>query len=48
VPAREVGTTGGGRINVLINGDTAIDMPVSDAEAIWDSALENYFKQRAA
>ena len=48
VPVREVGTTGTGRINVSINGQSVIDVAVSEAETIWDSALEKYFKQRAA
>ena len=48
VPAREIGTTGTGRICVSINGRLAIDIAVSEAETIWDTALEKYFKQRAA
>jgi phosphoribosylformylglycinamidine synthase len=48
VPAREIGTTGSGRINVSINGQSVIDIAVSEAETIWDSALGKYFKQRAA
>ena len=48
VPAREIGTTGTPRINVLINGQSVIDIAVSDGETIWDGALGKYFKQRAA
>jgi phosphoribosylformylglycinamidine synthase len=48
VPAREIGKTGAGRINVLMNGQSVIDVAVSEAETIWDSALEKHFKQRAA
>jgi phosphoribosylformylglycinamidine synthase len=48
VPAREIGQTGSARISVSINGRSGIDVPVSEAEAIWDSALDRYFKQRAA
>ena len=48
VPAAEIGTTGSGRISVSINGRSAIDIAVSEAESIWESALEEYFKQRAA
>jgi phosphoribosylformylglycinamidine synthase len=48
VPAQEIGTTGGGRIYVSINGQSAIDIALREAETIWDSALEKYFKQRAA
>jgi phosphoribosylformylglycinamidine synthase len=48
VPAAEIGTTGSARINVSINGALAIDIAVSEAETIWDTALEKFFKQRAA
>ncbi len=48
VPAREIGTTGSPRINVSINGRTVVDMAVSEAETIWDTALDKFFKQRAA
>jgi phosphoribosylformylglycinamidine synthase len=48
VPARVIGTTGTGRISASINGQIAIDIAVSEAESIWDGALEKYFKQRAA
>ena len=36
VPAREIGTTGGSRISVSINGRSAIDVAVSEAETIWE------------
>jgi phosphoribosylformylglycinamidine synthase len=48
VPARMIGTTGTGRISVSINGQRVIDIAVSEAESIWDGALEKYFKPRAA
>ena len=48
VPARQIGTTEPGRITVSISGRPAIDMPVAEAEVVWDRALETYFKQRAA
>jgi phosphoribosylformylglycinamidine synthase len=48
VPAREIGTTGGPSVSVSINGRTAIDIGVNEAETIWDTALGKYFKQRAA
>jgi phosphoribosylformylglycinamidine synthase len=48
VPASAIGTTGGSRINVSISGRSVIDIAVTEAEAIWDHALESYFKQRAA
>ena len=48
VPAREIGTTGTPRISISIDGRLAIDVAVSEAETIWDTALEKFFKQRAA
>ena len=48
VPAREIGITGTGRITISIDGQPAIDLEVSEAEAIWDNALGKFFKQRAA
>jgi phosphoribosylformylglycinamidine synthase subunit PurL len=48
VPGLEIGTTGTSRINVLIDGGSVIDIAVSEAESIWDGALDGYFKQRAA
>jgi phosphoribosylformylglycinamidine (FGAM) synthase-like enzyme len=48
VPAREIGTTGGGRIRMTVGGRPVIDVAVHDAEGIWDTALEKHFKQRAA
>jgi phosphoribosylformylglycinamidine synthase subunit PurL len=48
VAARVIGTTGTGQISVSINGEIAIDVGVSEAESIWDGAVEKYFKQRAA
>jgi phosphoribosylformylglycinamidine synthase II len=48
VPAREIGTTGTARVRVLINGRSVIDIAVDEAEAIWDTALDKHFTQRAA
>jgi phosphoribosylformylglycinamidine synthase II len=48
VPANEIGTTGSSRFRVLINGRSVVDIILSEAEAIWDTALDSYFKQRAA
>jgi phosphoribosylformylglycinamidine synthase subunit PurL len=48
VPASEIGETGSPRISVSIGGRIAVDVTVSDAEAIWDGALDRYFKKRAA
>jgi phosphoribosylformylglycinamidine synthase II len=48
VPAAEIGATGTSRIRILINGRGVVDIGVDEAEAIWDTALGQYFKQRAA
>ena len=48
VPALEIGRTGTSRISVLIDGGGVIDLPVTEAEGIWDTALDKAFKARAA
>jgi len=48
VPAREIGTTGGGRLRVTVGGRPVIDAAVQEAETVWDTALDKYFTQRAA
>jgi len=48
VPARIVGTTGGSRITVTVDGTHAIDCEVEEAHAEWATALERFFAGRAA
>jgi phosphoribosylformylglycinamidine synthase len=48
VPARRLGTTGGSRIAIDVNGGGAIDVAVADAEHIWNTALERHFKKAVA
>jgi phosphoribosylformylglycinamidine synthase II len=48
VPAREIGSTGGGRLRMTVGGRPVIDVPLHDAESIWDTALERHFERRAA
>jgi phosphoribosylformylglycinamidine synthase len=48
VPAAQIGVTGTSRIRVLIDGRGGVDVAVDEAEAIWDTALDKFFKQRAA
>ena len=48
VPATVIGTTGGGRIVVRIDGKTVVDVAVADAERAWTTALERYFARQAA
>jgi len=43
-----IGTTGGGRIVVRIDGKTVVDVAVADAERAWTTALERYFARQAA
>jgi phosphoribosylformylglycinamidine synthase len=48
VPARRIGTTGGDRLKIGVNGAPAIDLAISEAERIWATAIEQYFKRSAA
>jgi phosphoribosylformylglycinamidine synthase II len=48
VPARRIGTTGGSRLEISVQGRQAIDVAVADVEAIWATALEKFFKRVAA
>jgi len=48
VPARVIGETGGGRIRVRVDGRTAIDVDVREAEHSWESGIERYFARQVA
>jgi phosphoribosylformylglycinamidine synthase len=48
VPARRIGTTGGSRLQISIGGRKTIDVQVGEAEQIWATALETFFKRTAA
>jgi phosphoribosylformylglycinamidine synthase subunit PurL len=48
VPARLIGTTGGSRIRVRIDGTPAFDCALHEAELIWGTAIEKYFTRPAA
>jgi phosphoribosylformylglycinamidine synthase subunit PurL len=48
VPARVIGQTGGNLLRLAVGGRTAIDLSVDEAERIWTSALESYFRKVAA
>src|SRR4051812_10573771 len=48
VPARRIGTTGGSRLEISIQGRKAIDVTVAAAEQVWASGLERYFKRAVA
>ena len=48
VPARRIGTTGGSRLDISIGGQKTIDVSIGEAEQIWATALEAFFKRAAA
>jgi phosphoribosylformylglycinamidine synthase len=48
VPAREIGITGGSRILMTVDGQPTIDVGVNEAETIWSTALESYFRRAVA
>jgi phosphoribosylformylglycinamidine (FGAM) synthase-like enzyme len=48
VQAAQIGTVGGNRIRITIDGRVALDESVADAEAIWSGALERYFERTRA
>jgi phosphoribosylformylglycinamidine synthase II len=48
VPARLIGRTGGDRIRIAVDGVSAIDCSVAEAEGIWSSSLGQRFAGRAA
>jgi phosphoribosylformylglycinamidine synthase subunit PurL len=48
VPAKLIGTTGGSRLVMRVDGRTAIDLPVDVAEGVWSTAIGRHFKGRAA
>ena len=48
VPARRVGRTGGDRIRIAVAGVTLIDVPLSEAEQVWSTALASRFARRVA
>jgi phosphoribosylformylglycinamidine synthase len=46
VPAAVIGTTGGATLRIRVDGKTAIDVSVSEAEEAWETAIESYFERR--
>ena len=48
VPARVIGSTGGSRLKVSIDGRAAIDIGLQEAQEIWATAFERHFARRAA
>jgi phosphoribosylformylglycinamidine synthase len=48
VPAAIVGSVGGDRIRIAVDGRSAIDTSLSDAERVWSSTIERYFESKRA
>jgi len=48
LPARRIGTTGGSRLEISIEGKNVVDLAVIEAEAVWSSALARYFTRAVA
>jgi phosphoribosylformylglycinamidine synthase len=48
VPATVLGHAGGDRIRISIDGRTAIDEPLREAERIWAAAIDRYFQTERA
>ena len=48
LPARRIGTTGGSRLEIAVAGQKVIDLAVAEAENLWATALEKYFKRAVA
>ena len=46
VPARVIGRTGGDRIAIAVDGQSAIDVAVADAESAWATAIEERMARR--
>jgi phosphoribosylformylglycinamidine synthase len=48
VPAREIGRTGGVRLQIAVGGKGSVDLSVAEAERAWSGALERHSVQRVA
>ena len=45
---RAIGKTGGSAVRIAVDGVTAIDIPVPEAERVWSTAIESRMAKRAA
>jgi phosphoribosylformylglycinamidine synthase subunit PurL len=45
LPAARIGIVGGDRIRVSVDGGRILDESLAGAEAIWSTAIENYFER---
>jgi phosphoribosylformylglycinamidine synthase len=41
VPWAAIGSTGGSRVTITVDGATEVDVDVKDAESRWATAIEN-------
>ena len=48
LPAHEIGTVGGGRIEIAVDGRTVVDELLDDAERLWSTSLDRYFERNRA
>ena len=48
VPARAIGSAGGDRIRIAVNGRQLVDVVVGEAEEPWATAIGRRFVRRAA
>jgi phosphoribosylformylglycinamidine synthase II len=48
VPARVIGQTGGNLLRIAVAGRMIVDLPVSEAELVWSTAIERHFERRVA
>jgi phosphoribosylformylglycinamidine synthase len=48
VPAVRIGTVGGTRIRIALNGRQALDESLAESEDVWSNGLERYFERARA
>ena len=48
IPGRRIGTTGGSRLVITAAGQNSVDVTVAEAEHIWATAIEGFFKRAVA
>ncbi|HET9372331.1 MAG TPA: AIR synthase-related protein, partial [Vicinamibacterales bacterium] len=46
IPAAAIGTTGGARLRIALDGDLVIDCAVADAETVWRTSLATRLTSR--
>jgi phosphoribosylformylglycinamidine synthase subunit PurL len=48
VPAASIGTVGGSRIRIGVDGRTVLDEPLAESEQLWSTGVERYFERARA